>query len=254
MVLKGVIEMKIVLYYIIAVVLLLPISLNAANEKAISRYPFDNRFSINTTKSVEKVKQQFESVSDSEVIDIISDISFAPGCSKDAPNLQLITRFRQLGFGSISALEHAACNADADIRRKAIWMACYLVYYWEDRKSGYAVVEESLSWLFCRSMLDIDKNVRNEARIGLTRITGFRVPDSPIPQGAIEGLWLYEMNTPDTVDYRKVMNGLKRFKIPKPEAWFIELANEYETKKAELDASVKNQDDTKNPETSKSKQ
>ena len=246
--------MKIAFILVALSIALLSVAVNAADNKPITRYSFENRFSSNAKASADKAKQKLGSVSGSEVIDIISDVSFSPGCSKDAPNLQLITTFRQLGFGSISALEHAACNPDADIRRKAIWMACYLVYYWEDRKSDYAVVEESLSWLFCRSMLDINKNVRNEARIGLTRIVGFRVPDSPIPQGALEGLWLYEMFTPDTVEYGKVMKGLKRFKIPKPEAGFIELVNEYETRKAELDASVKNQDDTKNPGTSKSKQ
>lgn len=230
--------MRIVIALWLFLGILFSVSTLAADNAQVIRYPFDNRFSQNAKLSADSVKYLFGDISDSEIIDILSEISVIPSPKIDAENLLVAKRFRRLGFRTLPALERLASNADASIRRNAIWMACRLIKPWELQKSEYRVADTALGWLFCRSILDVDENVRKEARIGLSRIIGANVPIKPIPQGALEGIWLYEITTPDSVEYRKVMKDIRKLKIPVPPEWFIKTIDSYEVKKAKKEMSL----------------
>ncbi len=231
--------MKTAYILVVISIALLSVAANAIDNKPITRYAFENRFSQKAKESVDKIRMQFGDVSDDQISDILDDISFANSCAVIENNTQSIMRCKDLGFGVIPALERVMCNPDPDIRKRAVWMATWMVYIKENRKQDYTIVEEALAWLFTRMILDVDDNVRNEASIGLYRIVSLRSQRTPIPQGAIEGIWLYKLITPYSEEYSKGMKQFNQFKIPDISAEFMKIWVDYELQKIGVDASMK---------------
>lgn len=227
------IEMNTNIFLVALIIILTSSPLQAANSSAISRYPFENHFSMNADISVGKVKTQFGEAASEAVFYILDDISF-----KGGNDTKLIYEFRDLGFSTIPVLDRAMRNIDPEIRKRATWMAVHMVYIKENRKPEYSVIEESLSWLFCRMILDVDDNVKKEALKGLHRIMYEKLPKSPMPRGAVEGFWLYKLTVPYSSEYSERIKQFDKFKLPVPDSDFLYIWVDSEIQKAGIEAST----------------